>query len=632
MIQEKDNIGEFHQFIQNLIMEKEISKPYLYYNQKLKQNQENYQQIFNILTSEFQNTIQTQTIFQDCTQILEQHLFIQSKIKLIEQIFKILESSQTYSINKLLNQIYSTKVYSLKDKLLPLFLNQFLILRQENFDEQLKQIILFIKSSQFCSDFKQYLLEDSINYYNKLKSIEIIYKQYLIEEKIINLFSDTQLGISLREYFNKVIEKSLIDSPIRLENSSYMNAFYELNQIIESNILKGKIFDIVHEGMNKIINDENKQQIIANIFEAKDYYEQKVKEIFQNDEKIKTCLSSAIETSIQLKVNQLSEQLSSYFDQLLIKKQENKDLKKVQDKINKSLELMPYFSAKDIFEHFYTQRMTKRLLLELSISQDLETQILLKLKQQCGDQYVRKAEEVLKEYKKCYEYEYLGVEVKLFVISQNSWTLKQQQIPKNFLKEQQEYFLENQKLEFKQKILLWMLECSNCYVKGFTKYIFIVSAVQAMILDFFNNQQTYKITELIQISGLSKDEIIRNLIPLEKEKLLLLDQGMYFVNNQFESKKTHIKINQMQKIEKKEEIEENTQKLLHDRKYVIDASIVKIMKRDKQHTLQEIVNLVLKDLGLPIKVVDIKQQIEVLTEKEYLQRDQQNMNLFIYLA
>lgn len=42
---------------------------------------------------------------------------------------------------------------------------------------------------------------------------------------------------------------------------------------------------------------------------------------------------------------------------------------------------------------------------------------------------------------------------------------------------------------------------------------------------------------------MSKDEIIRNLIPLEKEKILLLDSGSYSVNYEFESKKTHIKIN-----------------------------------------------------------------------------------------
>ncbi|CAK65915.1 unnamed protein product (macronuclear) [Paramecium tetraurelia] len=429
-----------------------------------------------------------------------------------------------------------------------------------------------------------------------------------------------------------MVFKILTDSPIQLENVPYMKIFYELNEIIDGNILKGKIYDAVYQDLLKVINNEDKQQTISCIFDKKEYYEQKLRDLFNSNEKIKISLSSAIESAIQIKVNWLSEQLSSYFDQLLIKKQENKDFEKVKERIKQSLQLMPYFSAKDIFEHFYTQRMTRRLLLELSISQELETEILINLKQQCGDQYVRKAEEVLKEYKKCYQFQHAGVEVKLVVISQNSWTLKQDQIPKFFLKEQQEYFQEDKKQDFKQKILFWMLECSNCSVKGFKKYIFIVSVVQAMILDLFNKQKSYKASDFIQLSGLSKDEIIRNLIPLEKEKILLLNQGVYSVNHEFESKKTHIKINQMQKIEKKEEIEENTQKLLHDRKYVIDASIVKIMKRDKQHTLQEIVNLVLKDLGLPLKAVDIKQQIEVLTEKEYLQRDQNDMSLFIYLA
>ncbi|CAD8142664.1 unnamed protein product [Paramecium pentaurelia] len=632
MIVENEHTDEFHQLLNNIINQNPVSKPYLLYYQKLKSNQKYHQQIFNLIIQEFQYHTQTKLIFQDFSQIISQHQQIQSQIKLIDQIFKTIESSQNQSINKVLNQIYQTKIYNYKDKILTLFLNQFLILRQNEIDNKLLQLIAFIKSTQFCQEFKQSLIEKSIIFYNKFTSIEQLHQQYLVEEKIIELFQDVQLGISLREEFSKVIARNLSDTPILLENMSQMKIYFELNQIIDSNILKGKIFDMVYQDMIKVINNENKQQIINNLFETKEYYEQKVSDLFQNNEKIKISLSSAIETAIQLKVNQLSEQLSSYFDQLLIKKQENKDFVKVQERIKKTLELMPYFSAKDIFEHFYTQRMTRRLLLELSISQELETEILINLKQQCGDQYVRKAEEVLKEYKKCYQYQHQGVEVKLVVISQNSWTLKQDQIPKFFLKEQQQYFLESQNQELKQKILLWMLECSNCYVKGFNKYIFIVSAVQAMILDLFNNQKSYKAQEFIQLSGLSKDEIIRNLIPLEKEKILILDQGTYSVNYEFESKKTHIKINQMQKIEKKEEIEENTQKLLHDRKYVIDASIVKIMKRDKQHTLQEIVNLVLKDLGLPIKVVDIKQQIEVLTEKEYLQRDQQDMSLFIYLA
>lgn len=65
---------------------------------------------------------------------------------------------------------------------------------------------------------------------------------------------------------------------------------------------------------------------------------------------------------------------------------------------------------------------------------------------------------------------------------------------------------------------------------------------------------------------------------------------------------------------------------------MIDACIVKIMKRDRRHTVTEIISLVQSELRLPLKNPDIKRQIEVLTEKEYLKRDPDAMNIFDYIA
>lgn len=48
---------------------------------------------------------------------------------------------------------------------------------------------------------------------------------------------------------------------------------------------------------------------------------------------------------------------------------------------------------------------------------ELELEMIQNLKRQCGDQYVRKAEEILKEIQKRHEYEYGGVRVNLVVIS-----------------------------------------------------------------------------------------------------------------------------------------------------------------------------------------------------------------------
>lgn len=65
-----------------------------------------------------------------------------------------------------------------------------------------------------------------------------------------------------------------------------------------------------------------------------------------------------------------------------------------------------------------------------------------------------------------------------------------------------------------------------------------------MILDFYNLKKEYKPSELIETSGLSKDEILRNLIPLEKEKILLkTGVNTFLLNFEFSSKRNIIKIN-----------------------------------------------------------------------------------------
>lgn len=50
------------------------------------------------------------------------------------------------------------------------------------------------------------------------------------------------------------------------------------------------------------------------------------------------------------------------------------------------------------------------------------------------------------------------------------------------------------------------------------------------------------------------------------------------------------------------------------------------MKRDKKHSMVEILKLVHSELGLPINTSDIKLQVEVLTSKDYLARDPENMS------
>lgn len=81
-----------------------------------------------------------------------------------------------------------------------------------------------------------------------------------------------------------------------------------------------------------------------------------------------------------MKVNSLSELFSSYLDNKLIKHGAAKDEEVVFKEIERVLTIFKYFTAKDVFETFFTQRLTKRMLLDLSYSYDLENKVFLILK------------------------------------------------------------------------------------------------------------------------------------------------------------------------------------------------------------------------------------------------------------
>lgn len=71
-----------------------------------------------------------------------------------------------------------------------------------------------------------------------------------------------------------------------------------------------------------------------------------------------------------------------------------------------------------------------------------------------------------------------------------------------------------------------------------------------------------------------------------------------------------------------------------DRKHLLDAAIVRLMKAKKQMTHGQIVNetvLAVQKHFVP-SVGAIKERITSLTEQEYMRRDEEDMGLYIYVA
>jgi cullin 3 len=69
----------------------------------------------------------------------------------------------------------------------------------------------------------------------------------------------------------------------------------------------------------------------------------------------------------------------------------------VEAVLDKSMVLFRYLQEKDVFERYYKQHLAKRLLLNKSVSDDAEKNMISKLKTECGCQFTSKLEGMFKD-------------------------------------------------------------------------------------------------------------------------------------------------------------------------------------------------------------------------------------------
>jgi cullin 1 len=82
-----------------------------------------------------------------------------------------------------------------------------------------------------------------------------------------------------------------------------------------------------------------------------------------------------------------------------------------------------------------------------------------------------------------------------------------------------------------------------------------------------------------------------------------------------------------------DDIKENSSKIEEDRSYIIEASIVRIMKSRKTMDHNSLVSEVLSQLiHFKPEPKAIKRIIESLIERDFLERNEEHSNMYNYLA
>lgn len=101
-------------------------------------------------------------------------------------------------------------------------------------------------------------------------------------------------------------------------------------------------------------------------------------------------------------------------------------------------------------------------------------------------------------------------------------------------------------------------------------------------------------------------------------------QDEFEVNLNFRSGLKRIAINAIQKKESRKDSERIFDLVIKDRKFLIDAAIVKLLKSKRQLSYRDLVREVMGLVRFPLEVSQLNQRIESLRESEYL--IQQDLN------
>ena len=151
----------------------------------------------------------------------------------------------------------------------------------------------------------------------------------------------------------------------------------------------------------------------------------------------------------------------------------------------------------------------------------------------------------------------------------------------------------------------------------------------------------WTVAQLAQTTGIQTEYLLHVLEVLIKRKLLLSDEEQLeltsnlALNAEYNNRKLWLNINvPAKKLERKREQEVNQRQVEQSRCYAIQAAIVRIMKTRKQLEHQTLVVEVMSDRSFNFKpcLPSIKKSIDFLISKEYIERVEDQTNVYNYVS
>ncbi|CAB1340785.1 unnamed protein product [Coregonus sp. 'balchen'] len=378
---------------------------------------------------------------------------------------------------------------------------------------------------------------------------------------------------------------------------------------------------------------------VESVLEVHSKFVQLINTVLNGDQHFMSALDKALTSVVNHRepksICKAPELLAKYCDNLLKKSAKGMTENEVEDKLTSFITVFKYIDDKDVFQKFYARMLAKRLIHGLSLSMDSEEAMINKLKA-------------------------------------GAWPLTH--VPSSTFAIPQELEKSVQMFElfynqhFSGRKLTWLHYLCTGEVKMnylSKPYVAMVTTYQMAVLLAFNNSETVGYKELQDSTQMNEKELQKTIKSLLDVKMLNHDsqkvrgqvsaatelpgdlesagsslleeieaESTFSLNMSFTSKRTKFKITTSMQKDTPQEMEQTRSAVDEDRKMYLQAAIVRIMKARKvlRHNalIQEVINQSKARFNPSISM--IKKCIEVLIDKQYIERSQSSADEYSYVA